>query len=135
MSKRLTIIILTILSIGILCRLAFTADGNFLFNMDNGRDMVDVREMVVLKKLRLTGPTSAIEGLYNGPAWYYLLAVPFVLSGGDPYTSILMEYGLLQKKIQRKKAYIQATKLGLVYLDKNRATKLSQIIKKKQKVN
>ena len=51
------------------------------------------------------------------------------------YTSILMEHGLLQKKIQRKKAYIQATKLGLVYLDKNRATKLSQIIKKKQKVN
>lgn len=87
MSKKVVLILL----IGILFRLFLTANGNFLFNMDNARDMVDVREMVVLKKLRLTGPTSAIEGFYNGPAWYYLLSVPFVLSGGDPYASILME--------------------------------------------
>ncbi|MCL4365970.1 glycosyltransferase family 39 protein [Patescibacteria group bacterium] len=62
--------------------------------MDNARDMVDVREMVILKKLRLIGPTSAIEGFYNGPFWYYLLAIPFILSGGNPYSAILMEIGL-----------------------------------------
>ena len=93
MSKN-TKFILIILLIGILYRLALTADGNFLFNMDNARDMVDVREMVILHKLRLTGPTSAIEGLFNGPFWYYLLAIPFLLSGGDPYASILMEIAL-----------------------------------------
>src|SRR3989304_9825903 len=91
MSKKVTIIILVILLIGILYRLVLTSNGNFLFNMDNARDMVDIREMVVLQKLRLTGPTSAIEGLFNGPAWYYLLAIPFVISGGDPYAPILME--------------------------------------------
>ncbi len=90
MSKN-TKIILIILLVGILYRLALTANGNFLFNMDNGRDMIDVREMVVLKKLRLIGPTSAIEGLFNGPAWYYLLSLPFILSGGDPYASILLQ--------------------------------------------
>ncbi|MBU1031588.1 hypothetical protein KKE03_01545, partial [Patescibacteria group bacterium] len=84
-------IIVFILILGIIYRLFLTSGGNFLFNMDNARDMVDVREMVVLGKLRLTGPTSAIEGFYNGPAWYYLLAVPFIISGGDPYASILME--------------------------------------------
>lgn len=89
-----TSLILFILLVGILYRLALTTNGNFLFNMDNARDMVDVREMVVLPKPRLTGPTSAIEGFYNGPAWYYLLAIPFLLSGGDPYASILMEIGL-----------------------------------------
>src|SRR3990167_881000 len=89
--SKVTASIIIILLIGILYRLVLTANGNFLFNMDNARDMVDVREMVVLHKLRLTGPTSAIEGLSNGPAWYYLLAIPFVLSGGDPYVSILME--------------------------------------------
>ncbi|MBI2196409.1 hypothetical protein HYU45_02235 [Candidatus Daviesbacteria bacterium] len=94
MNKRLIITILVILLVGIFYRLALTTDGNFLFNMDNARDMVDVREMVVLPKLRLIGPTSAIEGFYNGPAWYYLLAIPFMLSGGDPYASILMEIGL-----------------------------------------
>lgn len=87
-------LIIFILIIGVIYRLFLTSNGNFLFNMDNARDMVDVREMVVLGKLRLTGPTSAIEGFYNGPAWYYLLAVPFILSGGDPYASILMEIAL-----------------------------------------
>ena len=84
-------IFILILFIGILFRLLITANGNFLFNMDNARDMVDVRGMVVLHKLRLTGPTSAIDGLYNGPGWYYLLSIPFIISGGDPYASILME--------------------------------------------
>lgn len=88
------VIILVLLLIGILYRLMLTANGNFLFNMDNARDMVDVREMVVLSKLRLIGPTSAIEGLFNGPFWYYLLAIPFVFTGGDPYASILMEIAL-----------------------------------------
>lgn len=83
-----------ILIIGVIYRLFLTSNGNFLFNMDNGRDMVDVRAMVVLKKPRLIGPNSAIEGLFNGPAWYYLLAVPFIVSGGDPYASILMEIAL-----------------------------------------
>lgn len=84
-------LIILFLVIGIIYRLFLTSNGNFLFNMDNARDMVDVREMVEVKKLRLTGPTSAIEGFYNGPAWYYLLAVPYILSGGDPYASIIME--------------------------------------------
>lgn len=84
-------IIFLILIIGILFRLDLTSGQRFLFNMDNARDMVDVREMVVLKKMRLIGPTSAIEGLYNGPFWYYLLAIPFILTGGNPYGSILME--------------------------------------------
>lgn len=80
-----------ILFLGFLFRIILTSGGNFLFNMDNARDMVDVREMVVLPKARLTGPTSAIDGFFNGPAWYYLIAGPFILSGGDPYASIIME--------------------------------------------
>src|SRR3990172_1185469 len=84
-------IIIFILIAGLFYRLIMTSNGNFLFNMDNARDMVDVREMVVLGKLRLTGPTSAIEGLFNGPAWYYLLAILFIFSGGDPYASVIME--------------------------------------------
>lgn len=83
-------LIILILTIGVLYKLLITRDGNFIFNMDNARDMVDVREMVILHKLRLTGPTSGIEGFYNGPGWYYLLAIPFVLSEGDPYTEILL---------------------------------------------
>lgn len=84
-------LILLILILGIVYRLVLTSGGNFIFNMDNARDMVDTREMVVQRHLRLIGPTSAIEGFYNGPGWYYLLAVPFILSGGHPYAAIIME--------------------------------------------
>lgn len=84
-------LVIFILTIGIIFRLLSTANGNFIFHMDSARDYVDVREMVELKKLRLTGPTSAIDGVYTGPAWYYLLAIPYILSDGNPYSGILME--------------------------------------------
>ena len=67
------------------------ADGNFLFNMDSARDFVDVREMVELKKLRLTGPTTPIDGLYDGPFWYYFLAIGYVILKGDPYSAVLLQ--------------------------------------------
>ncbi|KKQ18528.1 hypothetical protein A2617_02475 [Candidatus Daviesbacteria bacterium RIFOXYD1_FULL_41_10] len=91
MSRKVLFIILFFLISGVIYRLHLTWDNNFLFNIDNARDWVDVREMVLLQKPRLTGPTSAIEGVYTGPAWYYLLAIPFILSGGHPYGPIVME--------------------------------------------
>lgn len=84
-------IFILILLIGIVYRLIISANENFIFNMDNARDMVEVREMVVLGKPRLIGQTTSIDGVFYGPAWYYILAIPFILSGGDPYGSILME--------------------------------------------
>lgn len=78
------------LAFGVFFRLILTQNGSFIFNMDNARDLIDVREMVELHKLRLIGPTSGIEGFFDGPAWYYLLGIPYILSGGDPYSEILM---------------------------------------------
>lgn len=91
MEKKLTWLIVFILVVGVGYRLMLTSGGNFIFHMDSARDLVDVREMVMSGKLRLIGPTSAVEGFYTGPAWYYLLAVPFILTGGDPYGAILLE--------------------------------------------
>lgn len=84
-------IILTLLLLGLVFRLLITSEGNFIFHMDSARDFIDVREMVELKKPRLIGPTSAINGVYTGPAWYYLLAIPYLISSGNPYGGILME--------------------------------------------
>lgn len=86
----LLVLILLILLFGVTQKVYSTSGGNFLFNMDNARDMVDVREMVELKKIRLIGPTSAVEGFYNGPGWYILLAIPYIIFDGDPYGSILL---------------------------------------------
>ncbi|QQG43550.1 MAG: glycosyltransferase family 39 protein [Candidatus Daviesbacteria bacterium] len=90
LSKNQVIILLLIL-IGLIYRLILSSNNNFIFNMDNARDMVDVREMVVLQKPRLIGQTTSIEGLFYGPGWYYLLSIPFILSGGHPYAAILLE--------------------------------------------
>lgn len=90
MSKAVNLIIATVLVLGVLYRLLLTSNGNFIFHMDSARDFIDVRQLVVLKKPSLIGPTSAIEGFYNGPGWYLLLAIPFILSGGNPYGAIVM---------------------------------------------
>ncbi len=91
MFKKINWLIVSILLLGVIYRLIISSNSNFIFNMDNARDMVDVREMVVLGKLRLIGQTTAIDGFFYGPAWYYILTIPFILSGGHPYASILLE--------------------------------------------
>ena len=83
------VLILGIL-LGFFYRVILTSDGYFIFNMDNARDMIDVREMVELGEWRLIGPTTGIDGLYTGPGWYYLLAIPYLFSGGNPYSTVLM---------------------------------------------
>lgn len=90
MKKRTVILIAALIIFGMFYKLNWTSGGNFIFNMDNARDMVDVREVVVLNKLRLIGPTSGIEGFFNGPGWYYLLSVPFVITSGNPYSGIVL---------------------------------------------
>lgn len=84
-------IILAVLILGVLYRLFISNDGNFIFNIDNARDMIDVREMVVLGNVRLIGSTTSIDGVFFGPLWYYMSAVPFALSGGNPLGAIIME--------------------------------------------
>lgn len=44
------------------------------------------------------------------------------------FTSILEESGLLNKKIQRKKAFVKATDKGTLYLDQGRGKKLKKIV-------
>lgn len=83
-------LVFSLLLLGFALKLFITSGDNFLFNIDNARDMVDVREMVELKKLRLIGPTAGIEGLYNGPGWYYLLAIPYIISLGNPYSEVIL---------------------------------------------
>lgn len=82
---------LSILLIGLLFRLYLTSGGDFIFHMDNARDMVDIREIVLLGKHRLIGPASGIEGFYNGSGWYYLLVAPFIISSGDPYALVIFQ--------------------------------------------
>jgi hypothetical protein len=82
--------VIALLLLGVLFKLFVTSNGNIIFHMDSARDFVDVREMVELMKPRLIGQTSGIEGFYNGPGWYYLLAIPYILFDGDPYGGVVL---------------------------------------------
>lgn len=118
-------LVILLLLLGISYRLILTSEGNFLFHIDSARDMVDVREMVELGKLRLTGPTSAIEGFYNGPAWYYLLGTAYLISDGDPYSTILMEIilwaigGLFLMKLVARFGLLVTILTGLIWVVSN----------------
>lgn len=63
---------------------AEVVNNNFPFTTDQGRDMVDIRHMVVTLSPRLVGPTTSINGVLLGPFWYYFNLIPFIVGGGDP---------------------------------------------------
>lgn len=66
---------------------------NFPFTMDQARDMLDIREIVVSLHPTLIGPTTSINGVFIGPFYYYFNVLPFILSGGDP--ALLVYWNIL----------------------------------------
>lgn len=57
---------------------------NLFFGPEQGRDLLVVRNIVEDHKFTLIGARTEIEGIFYGPAYYYLVLIPFVLSRGDP---------------------------------------------------
>lgn len=79
-----TFLLIFIFCLGFFLRAQETLSGNFLFLKDQGRDMLAVKSIVVGKKPTLLGPYTGLQAVFQGPLYYYLLVVPFVLFGGDP---------------------------------------------------
>jgi len=78
-----TALFLILLSfLGFLLRISFLPD-NLFFGFEQGRDALVVKELLD-GKLTLLGPKTDIEGLFHGPLFYYLLAIPYFLGKGDP---------------------------------------------------
>lgn len=67
-----------------------TLSNNFLFLIDQGRDLLAVKSIVFDHKLTLIGPYTSLGGVFQGPLYYYLLAIPTVLFDGDPWGSVLL---------------------------------------------
>ncbi len=95
---------------------------NFPFTTDQGRDMVDIRQMVVSHTPRLVGPTTSINGVLLGPFWYYFLLPPFLLSGGNPQAIMYWQIvwfqisAIILWHVLKKKDYLLATIVAILYL-------------------
>lgn len=63
---------------------SYLMDKNLFFGPEQGRDMLVVKDIVISHKLVLIGPKTAIEGIFHGPLYYYLAAVPFIIGKGNP---------------------------------------------------
>lgn len=111
--------LLTLLLAGAVIRLDGVSSGDFPFLFDNGRDLLAVKKIVVERKFTLLGPFSGLQGVFQSPLWYYLLAIPFILGGGDPRAimvfmvflgllGILLAYFLGRKLFGRRFALVLA---------------------------
>jgi len=68
-------------------RFLYINDNMVPFLFDHGKDSLAVLHMIAVPKLKYIGPWTSIPGLYFGPAWYYLLAPFYLLSGFNPASS------------------------------------------------
>jgi len=66
--------------------------GNFLFLIDQGRDLVEVKKIVFDHDITLIGPYTSLQGVFQGPLYYYLLAVPLFLLNGNPWGPMFLMF-------------------------------------------
>jgi len=79
-----------------LIKLFYISGNNFAFTPDQGRDLIDIRRMVVTHIPRLVGPTTSINGVLLGPFYYYFIAIPFILFGGSPAAIVIWQIAWFQ---------------------------------------
>lgn len=89
------VIILFIICLSLFPRSIDVLNGNPIFGFDQGRDYLAVKEIVVDHKLTLIGAelgagSAGISGIFQGPFFFYFLAVPFILSNGNPLAGVFL---------------------------------------------
>jgi len=78
-------LVLLLIFFAFLVRTVGLINNNALFIFDSARDFLFVEKIAVDHKLILIGPPSGgLQGYFHGVIWYYILTIPFVLSGGHP---------------------------------------------------
>lgn len=85
------LLLLAAFAISAFLKIIALSNSTSIITYDQGRDLVDIRHMVVLHSPRLVGPTTSINGVLLGPFWYYFNIIPFILSGGNPSVIVLWQ--------------------------------------------
>ena len=82
--SKTTIILIILFGLGIFLRLLPIITGNTFFWFDQGLDSILVKLLVVDHRINLTSRYSGLAGVLMGPAYTWMLALPFAISRGDP---------------------------------------------------
>lgn len=82
---------------GVILRSVEVLNKNYLFGFDQGRDYLAVKNIVENHKLTLIGSeigagVAGFRGIFHGPFYYYLLALPFIIFKGDPYGGMVLMF-------------------------------------------
>lgn len=70
-------------------------NGNPVFGIDQGRDYMFVKNIVVDYKLTLIGAElgagqAGLSYLFHGPGYFYMLAIPFIIFDGNPIGGVFL---------------------------------------------
>lgn len=97
-----SLLILLIILLAIFPRAIEVLNGNPIFGFDQGREMLAAKNIVVNHKPILIGTeigagVAGISGIFQGPVYYYLLTIPFILFNGNPVGGVflMLVFGLL----------------------------------------
>lgn len=113
---RIILLFIFILFIAILPRLIYFFGEYDYFEVEPAHDFFFVKKIVIEREVILTGgDVGGIGGFHKGPLYYYLLAIPFALAKGDPYSgkvfmliqsilTVVICYFLVNKMINLKTA-------------------------------
>lgn len=116
----LTLIFFFALILSLVIKILSVWGNNFPLTYDQGRDLVDLRQMVVTHTPRLVGPTTSINGVLLGPFYYYFLLIPFLIFGGSPMAIVIWQIlwyqfaVLILWFVLKKKSVIQANLVGII---------------------
>lgn len=78
------LLIVAIMLISAVVRFSPLVQYDIPFLFDHGRDMLAVKQIAVDHKLTLIGPFTGLQGVFQSPLHFYLLTIPFLISGGNP---------------------------------------------------
>ena len=116
----LTLIFFAALVLSLVIKILSVWGNNFPLTYDQGRDLVDLRQMVITHTPRLVGPTTSINGVLLGPFYYYFLLIPFLIFGGSPMAIVIWQIIWYQLAVLilwfvlKKKSLTQANLVGIV---------------------
>ena len=99
-----------IVSIGFLLRSKPYLQGNFNYFLDQSRDLLLTKQIVVDHRITLIGARAGIAGVFHGPLWLYMIAPFFYLAKGNPFYTLVPLF-LIINLLPILLAYFAGTKL------------------------